>query len=271
MSPVNSKNHLLSQCRTTVRSLNFIFWNQVVWIRQSFRSWHEVANGSPQTLISTLCLRWWVSACEGQRVVKEPESVEGILTSKYCLEPIKDPRTWKKLWGFKSLYNMVYITMTCLLSAVYITFTSISRGTRSIWDEENERKWKKLSLCKLQCNEFSSLLRGFSTGTRIVRNHTLNVSFYLLLSSFTLQFSLIVESLCLPCTHALFSNDANRVKCFQGPTGKKTPNDFWRMDNQCWDVQRGKYSCVPHLSAAFISLCRTYVKHRSQRYPCIFT
>lgn len=41
-----------------------------------------------------------------------------------------------------------------------------------------------------------------------------------------LQFPLIVESLCLPCTHALSGNDVNRVKRFQGPRGRKTLRDF---------------------------------------------
>lgn len=53
-----------------------------------------------------------------------------------------------------------------------------------------------------------------------------NVSSFCVLSSFSLQFSLIVESLCLPCTHALSGNDVNRVKCFQGPRGRRTRSDF---------------------------------------------
>lgn len=40
------------------------------------------------------------------------------------------------------------------------------------------------------------------------------------------QFPLIVESLCLPCTHALSGNDVNRVKHFQGPRGRKALRDF---------------------------------------------
>lgn len=35
-----------------------------------------------------------------------------------------------------------------------------------------------------------------------------------------------MESLCLPCTHALSGNDVNRVKRFQGPRGRKTLRDF---------------------------------------------
>lgn len=41
-----------------------------------------------------------------------------------------------------------------------------------------------------------------------------------------LQFLLIVESLCLPCTLALSGNDVNRVKRFQGSRGRKTLRDF---------------------------------------------
>lgn len=69
-----------------------------------------------------------------------------------------------------------------------------------------------------------------------------------------LQFPLIVESLCLPCTHALSGNDVNRVKRFQGPRGRKTLRDFgvWLAEkrNEENALMRLDFLCrlLPHVS-----------------------
>lgn len=78
---------------------------------------------------------------------------------------------------------------------------------------------------------------------------------FLPLLSFSLQFSLILESLCLPGTHALSGNDVNRVKCFQGPRGRKTQCDFGEWLTSAEKHQEAK------CSSSFLHrlvLCHTY-------------
>lgn len=67
---------------------------------------------------------------------------------------------------------------------------------------------------------------------RLVSSLNVNISLawkrlaFLLLSSFSLQFPLISESLCLPRTLALSGNDVNGVKMLSGSRGRKTQSDF---------------------------------------------
>lgn len=78
---------------------------------------------------------------------------------------------------------------------------------------------------------------------------------FLPLLSFSLQFSLILESLCLPGTHALSGNDVNRVKCFQGPRGRETQCDFGEWLTSAEKHQEAK------CSSSFLHrlvLCHTY-------------
>lgn len=104
---------------------------------------------------------------------------------------------------------------------------------------------------------------------------------FLLLSSFSLQFSLILESLCLSHTPALslvmMLKGSNALGGLEG----ERQSDFWRMVNQRWELWKGKYSYVLHLCPVFNCVCQTCricgahtVRHQHIQYihliPCIF-
>lgn len=212
-----------------------------------------------------------------------------------CPKPInqisKNPKkaVGKKEWALSSLHYLVYISLMCLLlvwcvraaqrGASFCTSASISRGANSLMshlDDEDERKLKKnCHLPGLNTKQTQIIFRSKIPGN--VRDcfgsaptSSLNVNIslawncllFLPLSSFSLQFSLILESLCLPHTHALSGNDVNGVKCFQGPRGRKKE---WFLENSEPALRKRQNALmfVAVLQHLFLSVTHMCVAYKS--------
>lgn len=146
-------------------------------------------------------------------------------------------------------------------------------------------KNRQLWSCKPHYNEahrglFCCTMSGKrhnSNCTRAISSLNVNVSItwkclpFLTLSSFFLQFSLILESLGLFRCLALSGNDVNRVKCFWGPRGRTTQSDCgeWLTSTEkCGEENTLRFFI--YLRRLILSVIHVCVQHISQQHT-IFT